>query len=206
MKMAMWSYVDAYFGPPEWRNEAQAYPRGISELKAEADRIQSALSAMDVSAQQPMERRRSAWLRANVASGRSRLDMIEGARFRFRDEATRLFALTPALRPLASYDPVLGFDPGAARHRANIEGLPANHATGNGPAQRHGTSRGTARRRHRAPRASRRSASPGSPGLMLHRTARHDPSVLRLGRLRIAHGGGKCRRNSCVTTMRRNLI
>src|ERR1700680_155677 len=100
-------YVDAYFGPPEWRIEAQAHPRSISELKAEADRIQSDLSAMDMSAQQPMERRRNAWLRANVASARSRLDMIEGARFRFRDEATRLFALTPELRPLESYDPVL---------------------------------------------------------------------------------------------------
>jgi hypothetical protein len=101
-------YVDAYFGPPEWRIEAQAHPRGITELKAEADRIQSALSAMDTAAQHPpMERRRNAWLRANVASARSRLDMIEGARFRFREESTRLFALTPALRPLASYDPVL---------------------------------------------------------------------------------------------------
>src|SRR5258708_674202 len=49
---------------------------------------------------------RKAWLKANVASARSRLDIIEGARFRFRDEATRLFALTPELRPLESYDPV----------------------------------------------------------------------------------------------------
>jgi hypothetical protein len=101
-------FVDAYFGPPQWRVEAEAHPRNISELKAEADRIQSALSAMDTSAQQPMERRRNAWLKANVASARSRLDIIEGARFRFRDEATRLFALTPELRPLESYDPVLG--------------------------------------------------------------------------------------------------
>jgi hypothetical protein len=100
-------YVDAYFGPPQWRIEAEAHPRNISELKAEADRIQSALSAMDTSAQQPMERRRKAWLKANVASARSRLDIIEGARFRFRDEATRLFALRPELRPLKSYDPVL---------------------------------------------------------------------------------------------------
>jgi hypothetical protein len=100
-------YVDAYFGPPQWRTNAEAHPRNISDLKAEADRIQSALSAMDTSAQQPMERRRNAWLKASVASARSRLDMIEGARFRFRDEATRLFALTPELRPLDSYDPVL---------------------------------------------------------------------------------------------------
>src|SRR5260370_12093489 len=54
-----------------------------------------------------MQHRRNAWLKANVASARSRLDIIEGARFRFRDEATRLFALTPELRPLESYDPVL---------------------------------------------------------------------------------------------------
>ncbi len=100
-------FVDAYFGPPEWRIEAEAHPRNISELKAEADRIQSTLSAMDTSAQQLMEHRRNAWLKANVASARSRLDIIEGVRFRFREEATRLFALTPELRPLESYDPVL---------------------------------------------------------------------------------------------------
>ena len=85
-------YVDAYFGPSHWRVEAEAHPRVISELKVEADRIQSTLSAMDTSAQQPTERRRNAWLKASVASARSRLDIIEGARFRFRDEATRLFA------------------------------------------------------------------------------------------------------------------
>ena len=85
-------YVDAYFGPSHWRVEAEAHPRVISELKVEADRIQSTLSAMDASAQQPAERRRNAWLKASVASARSRLDIIEGARFRFRDEATRLFA------------------------------------------------------------------------------------------------------------------
>ena len=49
-------YVDAYFGPPEWGIEAQAHPRSISELKAEADRIQSALSAMDMSAQRDHQR------------------------------------------------------------------------------------------------------------------------------------------------------
>jgi hypothetical protein len=100
-------FVDAYYGPPQWRIDAEAHARDISQLKAEADRIQSTLSAMDTSAQQPMERRRTAWLRANIASARSRLDMIEGARFRFREEAARLFALTPELRPLESYDPML---------------------------------------------------------------------------------------------------
>src|SRR5215471_11618319 len=118
-------FVDAYFGPPEWRIDAEAHPRNISELKAEADRIQSTVSAMDAIAQQPMERRRTAWLKANVASARSRLDMIGGARFRFRDEATRLFALTPELRPLESYDRVLerieGLLPGSGTLAERVE-------------------------------------------------------------------------------------
>src|SRR5215472_682924 len=56
-------FVDAYYGPPQWRIDAEAHARDISQLKAEADRIQAALSAMDTSAQQPVERRRTAWLR-----------------------------------------------------------------------------------------------------------------------------------------------
>ena len=118
-------FVDAYFGPPEWRIDAEAHPRNISELKAEADRIQSTVSAMDTIAQQPMERRRTAWLKANLASARSRLDMIGGARFRFRDEATRLFALTPELRPLESYDrvlePIEGLLPGSGTLAERVE-------------------------------------------------------------------------------------
>ncbi len=45
---------------------------------------------------------------AAVRSARFRLDMIAGVRAPFLDEAERLFALRPALAPLASYDAVLG--------------------------------------------------------------------------------------------------
>jgi hypothetical protein len=100
-------YVDAYYGPAEWKTEADAHARAIPALKTEADRILANLRAMDAGALQPMERARNAWLIANVASAGARLDMIGGARFPFREEAVRLFALKPDLRPLESYDPVL---------------------------------------------------------------------------------------------------
>jgi len=56
---------------------------------------------------------------------------------------------------------------GSAAAARRVEGLAADRATGNSPgaAARHVAGRGTAR--HRAPPASRRSASPGSPGLIL---------------------------------------
>lgn len=100
-------YVDAYYGPREWKTEAEAHPRTTPELKAEADRIRSGLSAIDTGPLQPIERRRLGWLIAHVASARFRLDMIEGARVPFRDESERLFGMRPDLRPLESYDPVI---------------------------------------------------------------------------------------------------
>lgn len=100
-------YVDAYYGPPEWRTEADAHPRSIPELKAEAERIHAALSAIDAGVLQPLERARHAWLVAHVESAQTRIEMIGGARLPFREEAQRLFGLRPNLRPLESYDPVL---------------------------------------------------------------------------------------------------
>jgi hypothetical protein len=100
-------YVDAYYGPPEWRTEAEAHPRTLGELKEEAARMRAGLGMIDTGALQPQERARHAWLAAHVASAQTRLQMIEGARFPFREEAQRLFGLTPDLRPLESYDPVL---------------------------------------------------------------------------------------------------
>ena len=100
-------YVDAYYGPAEWRTEAEAHPRTVPELKAEAARIRASLGAIDTGALQPSERPRHAWLSALLTSTETRLEMIGGARFPFRDEAERLFGLRPQLRPLESYDPAL---------------------------------------------------------------------------------------------------
>jgi hypothetical protein len=100
-------YVDAYFGPPAWRTEAEARPRTVAELKAEAERIHAELKVIDPAPLQPLERARHAWLIAHVASAETRLAMIAGARFPFREEAQRLFGLRLDLRPLESYDPVL---------------------------------------------------------------------------------------------------
>jgi hypothetical protein len=100
-------YVDAYYGPPEWRTEAEADPRQLPELKAEAERISGNLAVIDAGALQPQDRRRHAWLTAHVGSAQTRLEMIGGARLPFREEAQRLFGLTPTLRPLETYDPVL---------------------------------------------------------------------------------------------------
>lgn len=98
-------YVDAYFGPVAWREAAKANPRSREALKAEADRLIAALSG-DTSPD-PSSQARARVLAANISSARFRLDMIDGVRAPFVEEAERLFALTPDLKPLSHYDAAL---------------------------------------------------------------------------------------------------
>jgi len=98
-------YVDAYFGPAEWRDAAKANPRSQEALKAEADRLVGALAAYTSAGEASAQRAKV--LAANVSSARFRLDMIDGVRAPFVEEAQRLFALTPELKPLSDYDDAL---------------------------------------------------------------------------------------------------
>jgi hypothetical protein len=98
-------YVDAYFGPEEWRAEAKAHPRPVAALKAEADRIAGELKGYKGA--DAAETQRAKVLAANASSARFRLDMIDGKKATFVEEATKLFSLKPELKPLSDYDAVI---------------------------------------------------------------------------------------------------
>ena len=98
-------YVDAYFGPDEWREAARRNPRERPELKRDADRIKTALPAFVAAGGEQGQRAKV--LLADVSSARFRLDMIDGKRVPFADEAERLFSLRPELKPLAYFDAAL---------------------------------------------------------------------------------------------------
>ncbi len=98
-------YVDAYYGPDAWREEARRNPRERTALKAEADRIVAALGRLVTAGGEPGQRARV--LMANTSSARFRLDMIDGKRTPFVEEAEALFGLRPKLRPLSDFDAAL---------------------------------------------------------------------------------------------------
>ena len=123
-------YVDAYFGPDEWREAARRNPRERGDLKTEADRLQDMLrrfNAPDVETAQ-----RAKVLLANISSARFRLDMIDGKRVPFADEAEQLFALRPDLKPLSAYDDALkrieALAPGQGPLAARVEAFRARYS------------------------------------------------------------------------------
>jgi hypothetical protein len=100
-------YIDAYYGPADVKAAAEAAPRDKAALLA-ATRVLAA--RLDLAARRlsdPMERRRAAFLRAQLRAAETRLLMMQGTRFAFADEAERLFGVRPRLLPLASYDGAL---------------------------------------------------------------------------------------------------
>ena len=100
-------YIDAYYGPAEWKTEAEANPRSVTQLKADADALRAELAAAVASAPDAQAARRARTLEVYVSSARFRLDMIEGRRVPLADEAEALFNLRPNLRPLSDYDAAL---------------------------------------------------------------------------------------------------
>lgn len=98
-------YVDAYYGPEDWREEAKANPRDTAALKAEVLRLRSALETIEPDEDILVARRD--WLDAQLRAAHARLEMIEGKVFPFDEEARLLYGAAPRHRELSEFDAVL---------------------------------------------------------------------------------------------------
>lgn len=121
-------FVDAYYGPPEWREAAEAEPRSLAQLERDADALAAALARVPAEGD---DARRRDYMHARVVAARARMDMIEGVRLPFLEEAERVFGVRPAIRPLESFDPVLArleeIVPGQGPLPDRIEAFRANY-------------------------------------------------------------------------------
>lgn len=97
-------YIDAYYGPADLRAAAEAAPRDRPALLAATRALMARIDGSARRLSDPMERRRAAALRAQIRAAEARLMMMDGTRFPFVEEAERLFAVRPRLKPLSAYD------------------------------------------------------------------------------------------------------
>ena len=124
-------YIDAYYGPPEWRAEAraQAAATTLEGLALRVSTLRVRLALTGNSAHGEVVARRAAFLRAQLTAADTRLRMLRGDRLSFAEEAQGLFAVTPDIRPLSEYDPVLArierLVPGAGPLNERVEAFQA---------------------------------------------------------------------------------
>jgi hypothetical protein len=109
-------YVDAYYGPDEWREEAEAAPRTVAEIARRASVLAAEMEALAVPASrmQPenvaadtaappsdadLAELRRAFLARQLAAVAARARMLEGEEMSFDEEAAALYDATPPSFP-----------------------------------------------------------------------------------------------------------
>ena len=83
-------YVDAYYGPPDWRTEAEAHKRPLSEIRAEAESLMDGLAAHPAGGDE-LERLRHAYLLRQLQSMVARVDLLSGKKMTFDEESRALY-------------------------------------------------------------------------------------------------------------------
>lgn len=89
-------YIDAYYGPPEWAEEAEKDPGELADDRAEAEALLSKLGELEPADEaDEMVRLRHTYLVKQLQSAVARIEMLEGKRFTFDEEALALYDATP---------------------------------------------------------------------------------------------------------------
>jgi len=131
-------YVDAYYGPPEWRTEAHAQHAALPALMdraqtliAELARAQPDPAAADATPADPdLPELRKHYLRNQIGALAAQVRMLQGLRLSFDDETRALYDIDPPHYSETDFEPVLqeldnALPPGegglAARYNRYIE-------------------------------------------------------------------------------------
>ena len=99
-------YVDAYYGPQAWVAEAKADPRDMRELGNALVELMERIDGLPPG-DDPLVEARKQFLSAQLEAAVTRHAMMLGETFPFAREAQGLFGVTPDLKPLQEFDPVL---------------------------------------------------------------------------------------------------
>jgi hypothetical protein len=103
-------YVDAFYGPPEWRKAAEAAKKPLAAIDADAAAVESALTAI---AFKPDPRDAETWnlrrqyLTRQLAALRSRVAMLQGKKLTFDEESLALYDAVAPVRPESEFEAVI---------------------------------------------------------------------------------------------------
>jgi hypothetical protein len=83
-------YVDAYYGPPEWKAEAQKTRRTLAEIRTDADALIGRLEGIAEPAED-LARLRRRYLIKQLSALSARTQMLSGKKFTFDEESRALY-------------------------------------------------------------------------------------------------------------------
>ena len=101
-------YVDAYYGPPEWRKEADAAKPPLATIDGEAVAVLASLAATTPAATaEELLRLRHRYLTRQLEALRARVSMLQGMKLSFDEESKALYDAVAPTHTEAEFDAVL---------------------------------------------------------------------------------------------------
>jgi len=100
-------YVDAYYGPPEWRTAAETARRPLADIERDAARTAAALAEQRPPAGDELLGLRHRYLTTQLKSLRARVAMLGGQRLDFDAESTALYDASAPTHTEAEFERVL---------------------------------------------------------------------------------------------------
>jgi hypothetical protein len=94
-------YVDAYYGPPEWRTHAESSKRPLPEIDIDAEALQKSLaSAAPAASAEEIVGLRHTYLTKQMSALRTRVAMLTGRKLTFDEESKALYdSVAPSNEP-----------------------------------------------------------------------------------------------------------
>jgi hypothetical protein len=87
-------WVDAYYGPPEWREAVKAEKKSLGDIHAEATALRGEVQRVPVPADRMLALRRN-YLIEQLGATITKTEMLQGKKFTFDEEARLLYGVTP---------------------------------------------------------------------------------------------------------------
>jgi hypothetical protein len=99
-------YVDAYYGPPEWKTAAEARKRPLSEIRGEAEALIADLSGRPEGTEE-IVRLRHQYLLRQLQSMVARIDLLSGKKMTFDEESKALYDAVAPTHDAAYFQRIL---------------------------------------------------------------------------------------------------
>jgi hypothetical protein len=101
-------YVDAYYGPPEWRTDAESRKVPLSDIEAQGSALADDLASIASSlSSDELTHLRHEYLTRQVAALRARASMLSGRRLSFDDESKALYDAVAPVHKESEFESVL---------------------------------------------------------------------------------------------------
>src|SRR5882762_3329797 len=100
-------YVDAFYGPSEWKTQAEKEKKSLDAIGAEAAELIAALAKTPMAGDDLLQLRRE-YLQKQISALAARVRMLKGEKLKFDDESRALYDAVAPTFPDSHFEEIIG--------------------------------------------------------------------------------------------------